>query len=221
MSQAVKKKIATKIKAAADNVIHGPFIKVNIPAGLASSGQPLGSMLGQRGLNIAQFSKDFNEQTKNIKDGIPLPTRIHVNSDRSYILQIFKPPVSYLVKQAAGIKRCSMMPKYEICGIITLKHVYEIAKFKLADENCMHLSLEQMCKNVIATAVRCGIKVVKEDLVEKEYAEFLAERKLIEEAQLKEISDKRSAKMMKAQAQSAAAAAAASGGGGGGGAKKK
>lgn len=64
----------------------------------------------QRNINIAAFCKDFNEKTANIKQGIPLPTRVKVNSDRSYHLVIHQPPASYFLKQAAGISKGAMEP---------------------------------------------------------------------------------------------------------------
>jgi large subunit ribosomal protein L11 len=67
-----------KAKPTIQKVLHGAFMKTNIPAGLASAAPPLGTMLGQRGINIANFVKDFNQATANIKDGIPLPTRVQL-----------------------------------------------------------------------------------------------------------------------------------------------
>lgn len=67
----------------------------------------------QRGLNIAAFVKDFNEKTKDMKPGIPLPTRVYVNPDRSYRMVIHKPPIMYYLMQAAGIQRGAMEPGKE------------------------------------------------------------------------------------------------------------
>lgn len=98
--------------------------------------------LFQRGINIAAFCKDFNERTKDMKEGIPLPCRVFVNSDRSYELVIHAPPATFLLKQAAGIQKAAMFPGSEISGKITLKHLYEIAKIKLEDPPNALLSLE-------------------------------------------------------------------------------
>ncbi|CAL4152857.1 unnamed protein product, partial [Meganyctiphanes norvegica] len=99
-----------QMKKVVEKVIHGNIIRTNIPSGMAVAGPPLGPMLGQRGLNIAAFCKDFNNRTSLMKQGIPLPCRIKVNSDRSYDLTIHSPAASFLIKQAAGVQRAAMEP---------------------------------------------------------------------------------------------------------------
>jgi len=185
------------LKKVVQKIIHGNIIKTDIPAGMASTGPPLGPMLGQRGLNMAAFCKEFNERTKDMREGIPLPCRIHVNPDRSFELIIHKPPVAFLLKQAAGIQRGSMEQNGEIAGKVTLKHVYEIALIKQQDPFLRFIHLESLCNQIIGTARSCGIEVVR-DLDPKEYGEFLAERKLIVEAQKQELQEKREAKMLRA-----------------------
>ncbi|GBP04134.1 39S ribosomal protein L11, mitochondrial [Eumeta japonica] len=101
------------MKKLAEKIDHSSPLRTYIPAGMAAPGPPLGPMLGQRNINIAPFCKDFNERTANIKPGIPLPTRVKVNADRSYILTIHKPPVTYFLKQAAGVSRGVMQPGKE------------------------------------------------------------------------------------------------------------
>jgi large subunit ribosomal protein L11 len=90
-----------------------------------------------------------------------------------------------------------MQPGREVAGIINLKQVYEIANFKSNEELYAHLPLKSLCIQVINSALQAGIKVVNRDLDADEYARFLAERKEVEEQQVKEISDKRTAKLMR------------------------
>lgn len=95
-----------------------------------------------------------------------------------------------------------MQPGRSVSGIISLKHVYEIANFKIKDINCAHLDLKEMCVRVLNTASRCGIKVVKHDIDPEELAEFLDKRKELEKKELQELSEKKAAKMMRAAATS-------------------
>lgn len=105
-------KVASKIKVPRKRIIqkvdHGNKMRTNIPAGLAAAGPPLGPMLGQYNINIAAFVKDFNSKTSHIKEGIPLPTRVTVNPDRSYQITFHQPPAVYFFKQAAGIQKASL-----------------------------------------------------------------------------------------------------------------
>ncbi|XP_058812650.1 large ribosomal subunit protein uL11m [Topomyia yanbarensis] len=184
------------LKKSIDKIDHSSKLRTNIPAGMAVAGPPLGPMLGQRGINIAVFCKDFNERTKDYKEGIPLPCRVAVTSDRSYELTIHAPPATFLLKQAAGIQRAAMMPGREIAGKITRKHLYEIAQIKLNDPPNALLTLQQMCNALIGVARTCGIEVVNE-LDSTEYQQFLEERKLIVDEQRRELQEKREAKMLR------------------------
>jgi len=103
-----------------------------------------------------------------------------------------------------------MEPGHQVAGVISLKHVYEIAKFKSNEINCAHKSMKELCINVINTANRNGIKIVKDDIDPEELAEFLEKRALINEEEVKIIAEKKAAKLMRAANVAAAAAAAAS-----------
>ncbi|XP_077262980.1 mitochondrial ribosomal protein L11 [Temnothorax americanus] len=157
-----------------EKIDHSSKLRVDIPAGMASSAPPLGSQLGQRNINIENFCKDFNKRTANIKEGIPLPCRVKVHSDRTYDLVIHKPPTTYYLKQAAGIQK-GRIKKGEVAGKITLKHLYEIAKIKIEDPPNALLTLERMCELIIGSARTCGIEIVR-DIDPIEYAQFLKDR---------------------------------------------
>lgn len=138
----MSKQVGRILRKAVGKVDHNSKLRTNIPAGMAVAGPPLGPMLGQRGINIATFCKDFNERTKDMKQGVPLPCRVSVNPDRSYQLVIHAPPATFLLKQAAGIQRGAMYPGKETSGKITRKHLYEIAKIKLDDPPNALLTLQ-------------------------------------------------------------------------------
>lgn len=180
MSKAARKgKDVAKQATQLNNVI-----KTYIKAGKAAPGPPLGPVLGQRGIAIGQFCKDFNEKTKHIKPGVPLPCKIFINPDRSYDIKFNTPPVSYFLKLAAGMSKGAYQPGREVFGKVTLKHVYEIAKIKKQDENLELVTMETLCKLIIGSARSIGIEVVR-TLSAEELEPFLEEveekRKVIEE----------------------------------------
>lgn len=135
-------------------------IKFTIAAGTAKPAPPVGPKLGQMGVNIMNFCKDFNAATANYVEGVPLTVKVIAYTDRSASFSLRTPPVSYLLKRAAGVEKGASDPGTEIVGSVNLKHVYEIAKIKSADRHLSHLPLESLCRSIIGTASTCGIAVV-------------------------------------------------------------
>ncbi|CEF67493.1 39S ribosomal protein L11, mitochondrial [Strongyloides ratti] len=187
-------KIVKSKKKEIVKVIHGTLLKTNIRAQCASAAPPLGPMLGQRGLNVANFCKDFNKDTSHIVNGAVLPTRISIKPDRSYDIEICSPATSWLLMQAAGITR-GKTSKNEIVGKLSVKHIYEIAKVKSKDKVLVGVPLKEICQQIIRTCRIVGIEVQKNDLNPQELKDFLDQRKVTVSAQLKELSDKKAAKM--------------------------
>uniref|UniRef100_A0AC35TNU2 Ribosomal protein L11 n=1 Tax=Rhabditophanes sp. KR3021 TaxID=114890 RepID=A0AC35TNU2_9BILA len=177
-------------------VIHGIVLKTNIKAQCASAAPPLGPMLGQRGLNVSNFCKDFNKETGHIKAGAVLPTRITIKPDRTYDLEICSPATTWLLKKAAGIERGKQLVDDEV-GRLSVKHIYEIALVKSKDKVLHGVPLKDICQQVIKTCRTMGIVVQKEDLNVEEMKQFLDKRRVDVAAQLKEWTDKKAAKMLR------------------------
>ncbi|MCM8781424.1 MAG: 50S ribosomal protein L11 [Candidatus Omnitrophica bacterium] len=131
-------------------------IKLHVPAGQANPAPPVGPALGQHGVNIMQFCKQFNDQTKS-KEGLILPVVITVYEDRSFTFIIKSPPSSVLLKRAANLAKASGTAGREIIGKVTRKQVEEIAKQKIKDLNVS--DLEKAIKIVEGTARSMGIAV--------------------------------------------------------------
>lgn len=163
---------------------------------MASAAPPLGPQLGQRGLNVANFCKEFNKETGHIKPGVPLPTRISIKPDRTYELEICTPTTSWLLKQAAGIARGKQNPG-EVAGRLSVKHIYEIAKVKSRDKCLQGVPLEIICRQIVKQCRTLGIEVQHEDLDPAELKKFLDERRETVAEQLKALADKKAAKMLR------------------------
>ncbi len=131
-------------------------IKLHVPAAQANPAPPVGPALGQHGVNIMQFCKQFNEQTKG-RDGLILPVVISVYENKSFSFIIKSPPSSVLLKRSANLAKASGMAGREVIGKVTKKQVEEIAKQKFQDLNTSDLN--QAVKIVQGTARSMGIVI--------------------------------------------------------------
>jgi len=133
------------------------YIKLQIPAGKANPSPPVGPALGQRGVNIMGFCKEFNAATQHLEPGLPIPVVISVYSDRSFTFQLKTPPASVLLKKAIGITSGSSNPNTKKVGKVTRQQLLDIAKLKEPD---LTAADEQAAINTIAgTARSMGIDV--------------------------------------------------------------
>jgi large subunit ribosomal protein L11 len=136
------------------------MIKLQIPAGGANPAPPVGPALGQQGVNIMDFCKQFNERTKKMEQGMTIPVVITVMEDRSFTFITKMPPVASLVKKAAGVAKASGVPNRNKVGKITAAQVEEIAKQKMPDLNA-NGDLNAAKLMVEGTARSMGIDIVK------------------------------------------------------------
>jgi large subunit ribosomal protein L11 len=134
-------------------------IKLQIPAGAANPAPPVGPALGQHGVNIMEFCKQFNERTKSMEQGMIIPAVITVFDDRSFTFITKMPPISSLVKKAAGLAKASSTAGKTKAGKITKKQVEEIASRKMPDLNTKDLSAAS--RMVEGTARSMGIEIVE------------------------------------------------------------
>ena len=133
------------------------YINLQVKAGQANPSPPIGPALGQRGVNIMAFCKDFNAKTGNFEPGTPLPTRITVYSDKSFTYEIKTPPASYFLKKAAKIESGSKTPGRDPIASVTKAQLAEIAKAKMKDLNAN--SIEQAVKIIAGSARSMGLEV--------------------------------------------------------------
>ena len=133
-------------------------IKLQIPGGQANPAPPIGPALGQHGVNIMEFCKQFNERTK-VRPGTILPVVLTVYKDKSFAFILKSPPVAAEIKKAVGLAKASSEPGRVIIGKITREQVVEIARKKMVDLNTT--KIESACRIVEGAARSMGIEVVK------------------------------------------------------------
>uniref|UniRef100_A0A7C6AAV2 Large ribosomal subunit protein uL11 n=1 Tax=candidate division WOR-3 bacterium TaxID=2052148 RepID=A0A7C6AAV2_UNCW3 len=133
------------------------LVKLQIPAGQATPAPPVGPALGQHGVNIVEFCRQFNAATKNLPPGLLTPVVLTVYHDRSFTFVTKSPPASILLKQAAGLAKGSATPNQAKVGKVTKKQIREIAQQKLADLNTS--DLDAAMRIIEGTARQMGIVV--------------------------------------------------------------
>ena len=134
------------------------YIKLQVPAGAANPSPPIGPALGQRGLNIMEFCKQFNAKTQGMEKGTPIPVVITAFSDRTFTFITKQPPVTYFVKKAAKIEKGAQTTGTQTVGSITMEQIREIAAKKLVDLNAN--DIEAASQMIIGSARSMGIQVV-------------------------------------------------------------
>jgi large subunit ribosomal protein L11 len=135
------------------------YIKLQVPAGNAKPGPPVGPALGQRGVNIMEFCKAFNAETQDLEKGLPIPVVITVYADKSFTYVKKTPPASVLLRKAAGVAKGSAVPNRDKVGKVTIAQLEEIAKTKDPDLNAY--DLENAVKIIAGSARSMGIDVEK------------------------------------------------------------
>ena len=131
-------------------------LKLQLPAGQASPAPPVSPALGQAGVNIMQFVKEYNERTQKLTGNI-VPVELTVYADRSFDMQLKTPPASDMIKKAAGVTAASSRPGIEIIGKISASQIKEIANTKMPDLNAT--DIEAAIKIVEGSARSMGIEV--------------------------------------------------------------
>ncbi len=136
------------------------YIKLQVPAGKANPSPPIGPALGQRGLNIMQFCKEFNAATQGMEPGMPIPVVITAYADRTFSFTTRTPPASYYLKKAAAIEKGSQTPgKTGPVGKVTMAQIREIAQAKMKDLNAV--DLDGAIEMIKGSARSMGLQVVE------------------------------------------------------------
>jgi large subunit ribosomal protein L11 len=133
------------------------YVKLQVPAGSANPSPPIGPALGQQGVKIMEFCKQFNAQTQKLEKGLPIPVIITVYSDRSFTFIMKTPPASVLIRKAIGIEKGSGVPNTQKVGKISRKQLEEVAKTKTPDLTAA--DLEAAVRTIAGTARSMGVDV--------------------------------------------------------------
>ncbi|MDB6044163.1 MAG: ribosomal protein [Gammaproteobacteria bacterium] len=134
------------------------YIKLQVPAGAANPSPPIGPALGQQGVNIMEFCKQFNAQTQKLEKGLPIPVIITVYSDRSFTFIMKTPPAAVLIRKMIGIEKGSGTPNTSKVGKITRKQLEEVARMKQPDLTAA--DLEAAIRTIAGSARSMGVDVV-------------------------------------------------------------
>jgi len=135
------------------------YIKLQVPAGAATPSPPIGPALGQRGVNIMGFCKEFNARTEGVPRGTPLPTVITVYQDKSFTFVTKTPPASFYLKEAAKIQKGSGTTGKETIGQVTRQQLRDIAEKKMKDLNAN--DVEAASRIIEGSARAMGLRVVE------------------------------------------------------------
>ncbi len=132
-------------------------VKLQLPAGRATPGPPVGSTLGPHGINLAAFTKEFNDKTAD-KAGLVIPVVVTIMEDRSYSMVLKTPPAAVLIKKACGIEKASAVPNKQKVAKITKAQIREIAETKMPDLNAS--SIESAMSMIEGAARSMGVEVI-------------------------------------------------------------
>ena len=133
------------------------YIKLQVPAGKANPSPPIGPALGQKGVNIMAFCKEFNAATASMEPGLPIPTEITVYADKSFTFIMKSPPAAFFLRKAAGIAKGSGVPNTTKVGKVTRAQLEEIVQTKNADLTAA--DLDAAVRTIAGTARSMGIDV--------------------------------------------------------------
>lgn len=131
-----------------------------MPAAKATAAPPVGPALGANGVKAIDFCKAFNARTAHLQPGLPTPTKIHIEPDRTFSFVVRSPPAAYLLKRAAGLDS-GAATHTEPVGTLSLKHIYEIARIKVEDDHLRPVGLQNVARMILGTAKSVGIRIVK------------------------------------------------------------